>query len=449
MRQPSILRRLMVWVLGTLCLSALLLGLTAYLVTLREINEVVDDNLRQTALLLADRDLAPALPVMPSVSPVSASDPESKMVAIARRPDGSLLFASQPELSLNFKASAGASVQSANGLTWHVFTVVQSDRIVQVAQPTAIRREVAAEAASQLLLPLFILVLLIAALLVIALRRGMQPLHVASDALAQRSANSLAPLDERDVPLELLPLVHALNDLLRRLSAAFEAQRNFIADAAHELRTPVTALQLQAQLLEHTSDPAERAKAMAELSAGVVRSGHLIEQLLHLSRAAADDGGGAPFAHERVPLGDLARAVVVRKSGYAERRRIDLGADVVDESAVEGDAGQLDILLGNLVENALRYTQGGGIVDVVAGKFEGAPALRVIDNGPGIAAAERGRVFDRFYRSPGVTASAAPGSGLGLAIVKAIAERHRAVVSLHPGRDGIGLEVRIVFPVAL
>jgi signal transduction histidine kinase len=386
------------------------------------------------------------LPGEPAAISVPTSDPESKLVAIARRPDGSLLFASQPELSLNFKASAGASVQAANNLTWHVFTVVQSDRIVQVAQPTAIRQGVAAEAASKLLLPLFILVLLIAALLVIALRRGMQPMRVTSDALAQRSASSLTPLDESGVPTELLPLVHALNDLLRRLAAAFEAQSNFIADAAHELRSPVTALQLQAQLLAQTSDPAERTKAMAELSAGVVRTGHLIEQLLHLSRAAADDGGGAPFAHERIPLGELARALVVRKSSDAERRRIDLGADVVDEAAVEGDAGQLDILLGNLVENALRYTQSGGLVDVVAGRFEGAPALRVIDNGPGIAEAERERVFDRFYRSPDVTTSAAPGSGLGLAIVKAIAERHGASVSLHPGPNGVGLEVRVVFP---
>jgi len=445
MRPSSILRRQMIWVLGLLGLGSLVLVLAVYLVTLLEINEVLDDSLRQTALLLADRDLAHALPFEPAPSSTSSSDSESKLVAIARRPDGSLLFTSQPELSLRFDAVPGASMQPANGAAWHVYTVVQSDRIVQVAQPTAVRRDSAAESASQLLLPLFIIVATLAGLLVVALRQGMQPLRETSAALAKRNANSLTPLDVSEVPLELLPLVQTLNDLLHRLSAAFEAQRDFIADAAHELRSPVTALQLQVQLLERTQDPTERAAAMAELAAGIARTRRLIEQLLHLSRAAADDGASAAFACEPVPLGDLARSAVVRRSIDAERRQIDLGAEVESEVSVEGDAGQLEILLSNLVENALRYTQRGGVIDVVAGTFEGAPALRVIDNGPGISETERARVFDRFYRSPEVASSAAPGSGLGLAIVKAIADRHGAVVSLHTGRDGVGLEVRVVF----
>ena len=321
-----------------------------------------------------------------------------------------------------------------------------SSRWCKVAQPTDVRRESAAESASQLLLPLFIIVTTIAGLLVIALRQGMQPLRETSAALAKRNANSLTPLDMRQVPLELLPLVHTLNDLLHRLSAAFEVQRDFIADAAHELRSPVTALQLQAQLFERTQDPTERAAATAELSAGIARTRRLIEQLLNLSRAAADDSASAAFACEPVPLGDLVRSAVVRRSLDAERRQIDLGAEVQSEVSVDGDAGQLEILLGNLVENALRYTQSGGVIDVVAGTFEGAPVLRVIDNGPGISEAERARVFDRFYRSPEVAASAVPGSGLGLAIVKAIADRHRAVVSLQTGRNGVGLEARVVFP---
>ena len=444
MRQPSIRRRLMIWVLGALCLGAAILVFAAYLMTLGEIDEVLDGSLLQTALLLADRDLARALPAEPAASSVPSADAESMLVAIARRPDGSLLFSSQPEVALRFDATPGASVQRANDATWHVFTVVQADRIIQVAQPASVRREVAAESASQLLVPLFMLVVMIGALLVIALRRGMQPLRATSDALAQRSASSLTPLELHAVPLELLPLVRALNDLLHRLAAAFEAQRNFVANAAHELRSPVTALQLQVQVLERSRDPAERAEATTELSAGIGRARRLIEQLLHLSRAAADDSAGV--ARETLRLGDLARSVVVRWSIEAERRQIDLGADVEHEASVDGDAAQLEILLSNLVENALRYTPRDGIIDVVAGLLEGAPTLRVIDNGPGIPEAERARVFDRFYRSPEALASAETGSGLGLAIVSAIAAKHRAIVSLHSGRDGAGLEVRVVFP---
>jgi two-component system, OmpR family, sensor kinase len=447
MSQASIRRHLMVWVLGALILVAPLIVLATYLLTLDEIDELLNASLRQTALLLADRDLAHALPVEPftHAGVTATTEPESMLVAIARRPDGTLLFSSQPEVSLHFEATPGASVQRANDAQWHVFTVVQHDRVVQVAQPTSARREVAAESATQLVLPLVVLIALIGVVLVVALRRGVRPLGVVNDALAQRSATSLEPLEVREVPVEILPLVLTLNDLLRRLRTAFEAQHHFAADAAHELRSPVTALQLQVQILERSSDPAERAEATAELSAGIARARRLIEKLLSLSQADADaDTCGAPV-REPVSLGELARSVVVRWSAQAEQRGIDLGADAETDATVVGDAALLESLLSNLVENALRYSGPGSVVDVVAGRFDGAPTLRVIDDGPGIAQGERQRVFDRFYRSPLAEASAEPGSGLGLAIVKAIADRQRAVVTLHAGRDGKGLEVRVTF----
>jgi len=449
MKPPSIRRQLMRWVIGALSLGAGVLVLVAYLMTLDEIDEVLDDSLRQSALLLADRDLAGALPTQPSASSVPYGDTESMLVAIARRPDGSLLFSSQPETLLSFLATPGASVQSASGRTWHVYTVVQHDRTVQVAQPTTARREVAAESASQLLVPLLVLIALIGALLVFALRRGLKPLADLNVALGLRSETSLAPLELQHIPVEALPLVHTLNDLLRRLEAAFEAQRHFVADAAHELRSPVTALQLQVQLLEGSTDAAQQAAATAELSAGIARTRHLIEQLLQLSRAAAERDGPGPLPHERIDLGDLARAVVVRWSAQATQRRIDLGADVKVDASVAGSALQLDILLSNLIDNAVRYTPPGGVVDVVVDTTDGAPTLRVIDNGPGVAQAERERVFDRFYRSPQALVLSEIGSGLGLAIVKAIADRHGAAVSLHAGPGGLGLEARVVFPAAV
>jgi two-component system OmpR family sensor kinase len=321
---------------------------------------------------------------------------------------------------------------------------VQSDRVVQVAQPTSVRREGAGESATRLLVPLAILGGLFGVLLVVALRRALGPLGVASDALAKRSATSLEPLALDGVPIEILPVVRTLNDLLRRLGVAFEAQRNFVADAAHELRSPVTALQLQAQILEQSGDAQERAQASAELAAGIARARRLIEQLLHLSRASADETARVSSTPEPVDLAELARAAVVRWIAEAERRGIDLGAQADERIVIDGHAAQLEILLNNLVENALRYTPRGGVVDVVAQRQGGTPTLSVIDNGPGIAATERERVFDRFYRSPETIADDI-GSGLGLAIVKSIAEHHGAVVSLHEGRDGRGLEARVAF----
>ena len=171
-------------------------------------------------------------------------------------------------------------------------------------------------------------------------------------------------------------------------------------------RSPLTALQLQIQVLERSRGPAERAEATTELLAGVARARRLVEQLLYLSRASAGDNAGVPLVREPVTLRDVAQAVVARWSLEAEHRHIDLGVDAESESSVDGDAAQLEILLGNLVENALRYTRRGGVVDVVAGDFGGLPALRVFDNGPGIVEMERLRVFDRFYRSPEAAVSA-------------------------------------------
>jgi two-component system OmpR family sensor kinase len=188
----------------------------------------------------------------------------------------------------------------------------------------------------------------------------------------------------------------------------------------------------------------ERALATAELTAGVGRVRRLIEQLLYLSRASAEASRAMAVVQGPVALDDLVRGVVIRWSREAERRGLDLGADAALPLSVQGDAGPLEILLSNLVENALRYTPSGGVIDVIATLVDGAPVLRVIDSGPGIEDTERERVFDRFYRSPTAVASEEAGSGLGLAIVPAIASSHGAVVTLHPGRDGVALEVRVV-----
>ncbi|HEY9064845.1 MAG TPA: ATP-binding protein [Burkholderiaceae bacterium] len=446
-RHPSIRRQLRFFVLGVLCLGAPLLALAAYWLILTEVDQVMNDSLQQTALLLADKDLRGAISGggAPLVLPID--DTESKLIALARRRDGTLLFTSQPEMTLVFAPIAGLSVQQVDSTAWHVYTVAQSDRVVQVAQPAAVRRDMAIESASQLLIPLTGMVLVMAALLFGALRHGLKPLVAAERALARRDIDSLEPLPLEGVPTELLPVAGTLNDLLRRLELAVRRQREFIANAAHELRSPVTALRLQAQLLARSEEAVERRRAAAELEAGIARISRLIEQLLALSRATGDGGAAAAaIATRPVDLGELARDAVARWTPEAERRGIDLGAVTRDGVRTPGDPTQLEMLLDNLIENALRYTPAGGTVDVAARLDDGVPSLAVADDGPGIAPGERERIFDRFYRSADAIASGESGSGLGLAIVKAIAERHGADVSLHAGIGGKGIEVRVAFP---
>jgi signal transduction histidine kinase len=443
----SIRRRLLVWVLGALTLGgAGLLGV-AYLNLLHELHEVFDDSLKQVALAVAEHHRFDGrhsarqrdeLPHLPSVFEEGAFD----YVTLTWTRDGRLLSTSDRSVQLPFVGHTGLSRQhAATGETWYVYTLVDGDGVVQAAQRSSVRRLLAGGSATYLLVPLLLLIGVIGALIVLALRRGLQPLDRAAADAAARSAVSLEPIGVQGLPEEIHPLVRAIDGLMARLAVAFAAQRQFVADAAHELRSPVTALRLQLQLLERSADPAARGAATQELKSGIDRAQRLIEQLLQLSRVEPD----APASREEtVDLGALAREVVGALSVKADHLGVDLGADSGPEGpTLRGDADQLRILLTNLVENALRHAPaGGGVVDVKAGVLEGRPALQVMDNGPGIPPAERERVFDRFYR--GEQGAGAQGSGLGLAIVKAIAQRHRAEVSLHEATGG-GLDVQVRF----
>jgi signal transduction histidine kinase len=276
-------------------------------------------------------------------------------------------------------------------------------------------------------------------LLTLALRRGLAPLSQAADDVAARSVESLHPIAFTSQPIELHRLIGAINDLMARLGSALALQRHFVADAAHELRTPITALRLQLQLLERAKDEARRACALQELRAGVARTQHMVEQLLQLSRLGPE--ASVPKL-EALDLAELSRAGVMRFNARAEELGIDLGAAAAEPVPATGDAQQINVLLDNLIDNALLYTPRGGKVDVSA-LWEGQTAcLIVADNGPGIPADERERVFDRFYRSVG---SSALGSGLGLAIVRTVAQRHGAEVTLADAAGG-GLLVRVCFP---
>jgi two-component system OmpR family sensor kinase len=234
-------------------------------------------------------------------------------------------------------------------------------------------------------------------------------------------------------------MLHALNDLLDRLARALEAQRAFVADAAHELRTPLTALKLQLQLAERAEPGPAQAAAFARLHQRLDRAAHLVAQLLALAR---QEPALEESAREELDLARLAREVVTEHDALAESRSIDLGVEIESGAHVRGQRDGLRALLGNLVDNALRYTPAGGRVDVIVGALEDRPALRVIDTGPGIPPEARERVFDRFHRGG---EAGAPGTGLGLAIVKRVAERHGATVRLLDGPGGHGLEARIRF----
>ncbi len=444
----SIRSTLLAWVLSALLLGAVLVALVTYLVTLDEMHEVLDDDLKNVAEAIAayHRTDAGLAPTTPAAQTVRTEPPDGgEVVTLVWTAAGALTFVSDPSVQLHFIPDEGLSRPVVKGEPWIVYTARSRDGVTQAAQRLAGRREMAAESAAQVMPPLIGLVFVVGGLLVFGLRRGLRSLDSTAQDVAQRSAQSLEAITLDDTPSEIAPLVQAINGLMARLSLAFAAQRQLLSNTAHELRTPVTALGLQLQLLERARDGVERQRAMADLGQGIQRTQRLIGQLLLAARVAPDGEG---MRRDVVDLAELARSAVAALSLKADHLGLDLGADATQAVPVLGDAAQLAALLDNLVENALRYTPAGGVVDVLVTVHQGHPVLRISDTGPGIPHHERLQVFDRFYRSDAAPLQARDhgGSGLGLSIVKAIADRHGARVDLSDPPTGTGLVVEVVFP---
>ncbi len=419
-------------VLAAGCIAAL----GVYFKARQEVGELFDYQLRQMALSLRDQALRGSF----SLQPPSLAEGLDFAIQISSD-DGFLLYWSQARVRLPAQPRDGySSLQTADGV-WRVYALRSRGLTLQVAQPLPMRDHLAGRAAVRTLAPFLLTLPLLAALLWLSVNRALKPLEVLTNAVRTRTATSLPPLPELSAPVEVRPLIAALNDLLARLGRALETQRDFVADAAHELRTPLTALRLQVQLAERATAPGERAAAFGTLRQGLERAAHLVEQLLTLAR---EDPGAVQQPMTEVDLGAMAADIVGRYAALAESRGIDLGLARRETGlSVRGQADALATLLSNLVDNALRYTPHGGRVDVSATRAGADLVLEVADNGPGIAPEERERVFDRFYR--GADADV-PGSGLGLAIVRSIAQRHRARVELDSPPAGSGLVVRVLFP---
>jgi two-component system sensor histidine kinase TctE len=281
----------------------------------------------------------------------------------------------------------------------------------------------------------------------LALTRGLAPLTALQARIRRRRPEDRSPIDARGAPEEIAPLVESFNDLLARLSASIQVQKRFIADAAHQMKTPLAGLRTQSELALRETDPAELRRSLRHIAAASERAARLINQLLALARA--EHRGAESPAFEAVDLAGLTREALREWVPQAIERQIDLGMDVkAEEAQVFGAPMMLREMLGNLIDNALRYTPAGGTVTARVLRDGDAVVLEVEDTGPGIPKAERSRVFDRFYR---VLGTHVEGSGLGLAIVREIVEQHEAQVSIHtPERSEDpalpGAIIRVRFP---
>jgi two-component system, OmpR family, sensor kinase len=433
----SLRTRLLIWLLGAVLLIFVAGAIVIYRNSLAEANAFFDYHLRETAMLLRDQAYGFAAP-----QGLPQQVPQYDFVVQVWALDGERLYLSQPTAVLPAATTLGFSTVDSPAGRWRVFGILARGHVIQVGQALKVREERAARLAMNILAPFGVLMPALALLIWWIVGRSLEPLRDLAGSVRARSPVALAPLPTTALPDEVRPLVDALNDLLSRLAIALQHERSFIGDAAHELRSPLTALSLQLQGLTAADSDAERSLAAAQLEAGVARATRLVEQLLALARHEQHTAS----EHRPVSLDDIARVVVTDLVPLADRKRIDLGVASTEPVTVRGNADDLHVLVRNLVDNAIHYTPEDGRVDVVVSQEQRQPVLDVIDTGPGIPAAERERVFDRFYRVPGTTS---PGSGIGLAIVKAIADQHGARIQFGSGADGRGLRARVIFPAPL
>ena len=431
----SIRRRLLAWLLGGTALAVAAGTVSTFLMAREEANSLADYQLQQMALSLRDHALASGLIA-------HEDDPAARglevLVQIWNR-QGVRLYMSHPKSDIPDRAQLGFADVSAPGGRWRVYSVQLRNHVIQVAQPYSVRDRIAARLALRTAWPMVAVLPLLGLLIWLTVGKGLSPIERLARDVGRRSPDALSPLEERGLPREVQPLVHALNDLLHRLHRALEAQRAFVADAAHELRTPLAALRLQAQIAERAAQEGERREALGSLKRGVERASHLVQQLLTLAREE-DQASQAPSAPVR--LDELAREVIAEHASLAHDKSIDLGMARDEPLSVDGSAAGLRTLLSNLVDNAVRYTPAGGSIDVSLAREGDDAVLEVSDSGPGIPPAERTRVFDRFYRRAG---DVPEGSGLGLAIASQIVQRHRGSIALADSPKG-GLRVVLRLP---
>jgi len=444
-RPRSLRGQLLAWLIGVHLLALACTAWFAYVLYGRLVDNFMDDQMQLVAESHATHH---RLPVLTPVSRAEATRAGTFVVQVWS-PDGrEQLASSWPELAVPLQPTSGfGEIRIAPGTQgrWRSYTVQADPAVkeaprVQVLQNLGFRRDRVLSRALLESLPILLLLpvtLLILLIIVAAVSRSLR--GVARD-VAMQDVGSPAELPIARVPEEIAPLVGAFNSLLARLRDALSNQRRFMEDAAHELRTPMAAIGLQIENLRIHVPPGDAAERFEQLEGGVRRAQHLIEQLLRLARQEAH----ATTATAPVDVAALLRESVGQMMVLADRRRVDVGFEGGAAPRVLAPAADLRSIFDNLIDNAVRHAPEGGVVDVRLHEIDGQAVVEVLDDGPGIPEAQLARVFDRFYRVPGV--AAVGGSGLGLSIAQSAALRHGLRIELANRKDGQGLLARVYLP---
>jgi two-component system, OmpR family, sensor kinase len=447
----SIRYRLLQSLLLGMALIASLTGILVYIHVRHELDELYNAHLRQIGLFMThewDRVNPSQLNAAPIKRPTRTRWDEDDYLIQMWTLDGNLIAEDIPAITaaqVPRYGKQGFYKKHIAHESWRIYRADGLHSIVQIAQPESARRHTINETSLALLAPLLLQVPLLMLLAWVSVRRGLKPLDLLSQAIAQRQPSALSAIDSFNQPVELRPLVATVNALLGRLNLALQQQRNFIADAAHELRTPLAALQLQLDLLERAKTSADQNHAIAQLRNGLQRATQMAQQLLSIARAESAIDKAAP---QKIDLALLVKSVVERHLPFAYARQLDLGVTRLETVNIHCAPADIAAVLDNLVGNAIRYTPCGGRVDLALHADASNAIIEIIDSGIGIPADQRDRVFDRFYRvlRADLDDDYIEGSGLGLAIVKTICNRYGASIEIDAGNAGKGTRCTVHWP---
>jgi two-component system, OmpR family, sensor histidine kinase QseC len=453
----SIRKRLLFLLVGVIGSLWVIVTWRVYIETQHEVEELFDAQLAQSARVLFglikhevedqedETDEKEQHLVLDFDTFQPAHRYEQKLAFLVRSIDGKLLFrsATAPLFSMPSEAITHYTDQTLEGQLWRVFTLREGQFFVQTAERYDIRNELIHQVISSTLSILLISLPLIALFIWFSIGQSLKPLHQVASEISARRPEQLQQIDINEIPLEIRELINALNALFSRLHHAFENERRFTADAAHELRTPLAAIKTQAQVAQRAKDSQQRQQALQKMIMGLDRATHLVEQLLNLARIEATQT--LPIS-SCIDLHELVNHVIIDLTPQALDKAIDLGLEtMLDVGITRGHWEALELMMRNLVDNAIHYTPPGGHVTITLTKDSPSfLTLCIIDTGPGIPLEQRKRIFERFYRGNNHNQS---GSGLGLSIAQRVAQLHHLEIQLlnNPIKNN-GLCVQIQFP---
>lgn len=448
MKRLSLRQRLTLMIMISLLAVWSAMALFSYRESHAEISELLDAQLEQGTRIILLLDLKRLKLLVDNEIEVIEDDDgdvdgQGKVLPFqVWNASGQLLLHNASAPSIPFLPGSGFETIKVQGKTWRTLALWSQKQgfQVRVFEDARQRSYLAAGIMRRMLAPLLFALPGLALLIWLSIGRGLQPLRSLSAAIAARSVVKLDLVTLQSVPKEVQTLIASLNGLLQRLSHSMNQERRFTADAAHELRTPLAAIKVQAEVALAAQDRPQRDQALHGIIEGINRTSRLSAQLLMLTRL----DHLAPESQQTVELGELARQCAARYADSALDKDIDLSVSAEVPFHIRGDSTLLEALLGNLIDNAIRYTQSEGCIEVNIHQAEERFILSVKDNGPGLSDPDKERVLHRFYRADGNGAS---GSGLGLSIVERIAQVHRATLRLESGLYGRGLGVGVLFPI--